>query len=70
MRRRLWVRAHGHSTGSYGVGTKQMRGAEPICSRENGSCSLILKPDPIADMEGRLAVLVTKDPGCWNGGIS
>jgi hypothetical protein len=47
-----------------------MRGMEPMCSRENGSCPLILKPDPTADMEGHFAVLVTKVPGCWNGGIS
>jgi hypothetical protein len=64
------VWAHSHSTGSYGKGTKQMRGTEPMCSRENGSCLLVLKSDPTSDMEGHFAVLVTKDPGRWNGEIS
>jgi hypothetical protein len=30
-----------------------MRDVEPICSRESGSCPLILKPNPTADMKGR-----------------
>jgi hypothetical protein len=40
-----------------------MRGEDSMCSKENGSFSLILKPDPTADMEGHFAVLVTEDPG-------
>jgi hypothetical protein len=70
MQRCLWVWAHDHSIGSYGKGTKQMRGTKPMCSRDNGLCPLILKPDPITDMEGRFTVLVTMVSGRWNGGIS
>jgi hypothetical protein len=41
-----------------------------MCSKDNGSCLLILKLDRTIDMEGHFTILVTKVPGRWNGGIS
>jgi hypothetical protein len=43
-----WAWAHGHSARSYGVRTKKSRDVEPICSKEEGSCPLFLKPNPSA----------------------
>jgi hypothetical protein len=69
MRRHLWVWAHGHSIGSYGKGTKQMRGGANVF-KGKWIVSVDFEARSNRRYGGSFAVLVTKDPGCWNGGIS